>query len=105
MKLMKSYKELLKEVQLTEARGEGKVFAVAISSTGSKFTSAMGGSGTAGAVGAMNSKGEFGFINDVDKTPYTPLGGRKTLVLVKDVLIFKPFDWGKDAIVKKGRAF
>ena len=98
--MTQSYKEFI-----NEALGEGKVFAVTISNTGSKFTSTMGGSGTAGAVGAMNSKGEFGFINDVDKTPYTPLGGRKVLVDVKDILIFKAYDWGKDAIVKKGRAF
>ena len=39
---------------------------------------------------AMNEKLEFGFLPK-ENTPYTPLGGKKTLEKVLDILIFKPY--------------
>lgn len=76
----------------------------------SAFTNGYSGRGNSSAMVAVNDKGEFGFLDDFDGTtttaatkPYTPVGGRKALSQVKDILIFRPFTWGTDVSIKRGR--
>ena len=45
--------------------------------------------GVYGVYVAMNSNNEFGFLPG-EKNPYTPIGGKTTLLSVMDILEFKP---------------
>ena len=69
----------------------------------SGFFNGFTGRTSGGAVAAIDEDGNFGFLPDCDDKPYTPMGGRKTLVLVKDLLVFRPYNWGKGSTVSRGR--
>ena len=44
----------------------------------------------------------FGFLPNESK-PYQPIGGRKVLKSLIDVLVFKPYNYGNEVSVKIGR--
>lgn len=54
------------------------------------------------AVVAVDGEGLFGFLPGENK-PYMPVGGRKVLVEIKDILIFKCYDFGSTCTIKRGR--
>ena len=68
------------------------------------FTNGFSGQSNTSAVAVVNEAGEFGFLPG-EQSPYTPIGGRKTLALVLDCLEFRAFDWGNTVSIKKGRKF
>ena len=79
------------------------MFSVTISGNGA-FSNGFSGQSNRSAIAVANEAGEFGFLPGED-SPYTPIGGRKTLALVLECLEFKAFDWGNSVTVKKGRKF
>jgi hypothetical protein len=68
------------------------------------FSNGFSGRSNGSAVAVVNEAGEFGFLPGED-SPYTPIGGRKTLALVLDCLEFRAFNWGSTVTIKKGRKF
>jgi len=80
------------------------VYSAKISST-KGFKNTYSGQGNNNAVVLVNDKGEFGFF-DKDAKPYSPIGGRRTLVdLYKDspqLFTFKPYDYGDGFTIKRG---
>ena len=66
------------------------------------FTNTLSGRSN-GTSGVATINGElFGFLPN-ESTPYQPLGGRKVLKSLIDILVFKPFDFGQETTIKIGR--
>lgn len=55
------------------------------------FTNCLTGRSSS-AVIAINEAGEYGCLPG-ESTPYMPIGGMKVLKEVKDILIFKPYNF------------
>ena len=68
------------------------------------FISGFGGRSGSSSVAAVNDAGEFGFLPGED-APYMPIGGRKAIAAVIDVLEFKAYEFGSHVTVKRGRKF
>jgi len=54
-------------------------------------------------VSVVNAKGEFGFANDTDETPFLPAGGEKALASegVAESLTYEHFNWGDNVKLKE----
>jgi len=66
------------------------------------FTNTLTGRGNC-STGVATINGElFGFLPNESK-PYQPLGGRKVLKSLIDVLVFKPYNYGVEVNIKIGR--
>lgn len=66
------------------------------------FTNALTGRGNS-STGVATIDGElFGFLPNESK-PYQPIGGRKVLSSLIDVLVFKPYNYGSNVSLKIGR--
>jgi hypothetical protein len=80
-----------------------KIYTANVDSPGA-FSGGITGRGRGSkAVALINEKGQFGFLPGEDE-PYTPLGGRKALQAVLDIVEFKDYEYGERFTVKRGRA-